>query len=496
MQFKYVSGSLASVEAHLLAVAVYTDGNRDAHFKQLDKALGGLLTERLEERGFKGGAGELVMVRVAGDAVPARAVAVIGAGDRAAMSSEALKDLAATAVKAAAPIAATTVAIAVPAGAGRDAAHVAHLLALGADLATYRFDKYRAEASRKPSTVKTTTIVGSAKPGAAISKALRAAGVVASAVMAARDFVNEPAAVMTPRRLADEARAIAKRHKNVSVKILTPAECQKLGMNMFLAVGQGSDEEVRLIHLTYSPAKRARKRIAFIGKGVTFDSGGYSLKPSSAMLDMKIDMAGSAAVIAAMDAIATLGSPHEVHAIAACAENLVSGRAYKLGDVLTAMNGKTVEINNTDAEGRLTLGDALTYAREKVKPDEMVDMATLTGACLVALGPNIAGVMSTDDKMCKAWLAAAERSGEEMWHLPLPPKLREQLKSPIADMKNTGGRSGGALTAGLFLREFVGDTPWVHVDIAGPASSAKDAGATPEGGTGYCVATIVEYSTR
>jgi leucyl aminopeptidase len=211
---------------------------------------------------------------------------------------------------------------------------------------------------------------------------------------------------------------------------------------------------------------------------------------------MKIDMAGAAAVLAAMDAIATLGCDAEVHAITAICENLVSGRAYKLGDVLTSMDGTTVEINNTDAEGRLTLGDAITYARAKVQPDEMFDFATLTGACMVALGPYTAGVMSDHERLAGNWLAAAARAGEEMWRLPLLPRLREQLKSPIADLRNTGDRYGGAITAGLFLKTFAKDTPWVHVDLAGPASGSGGRPSTPRGGTGFGVATIIEYLTR
>src|SRR5262249_2734965 len=211
----------------------------------------------------------------------------------------------------------------------------------------------------------------------------------------ARDLVNEPAAVITPVALAADAQAIAKRHKGaVTVTVLDAKKCAELGMGMFLAVGQGSDQEPRFIHMTYKPAKEPKKQDWFVRQGITFDSGGYSLKTSQSMEDMKVDMSGAAAVIAAMDAIAAIGALVEVHAVAACCENLVSGRAYKLGDVLTSMDGTTVEINNTDAEGRLTLGDAITYARTKIQPDEMFDFAMLTGACMVALGPCTAGVMS------------------------------------------------------------------------------------------------------
>jgi leucyl aminopeptidase len=197
-----------------------------------------------------------------------------------------------------------------------------------------------------------------------------------------------------------------------------------------------------------------------------------------------------------MDAIATLGSEYEIHVVTALCENLVSGRAYKLGDVLKSMDGTTVEINNTDAEGRLTLGDAITYTRTKIDPDEMFDFATLTGACMVALGPYTAGVMSDNEPLVKSWLATAERAGEDMWRLPLNNRLREQLKSSVADMRNTGDRFGGAITAGLFLKTFAKSTPWVHVDIAGPASTTSARPSQPKGGTGFAVASIVEYATR
>jgi leucyl aminopeptidase len=375
----------------------------------------------------------------------------------------------------------------------------------GLHLGTYRFNRYlTSEDGKRPHSLAKFGFLGDGKakkPSAAQARAFDTAvargRVIASAVNHARDLINEPAAAATPSALAADAQAIAKKHKgSVSVTVLDAKKCAELGMGMFLAVGQGSDQEPRFIHLTYKPAKKAKKRICLVGKGVTFDSGGYSLKPSNAMEDMKVDMSGAAAVISAMDAIATLGSDHEVHALAACCENLVSGRAYKLGDVLKSMDGTTVEINNTDAEGRLTLGDALTYARSKIQPDELFDFATLTGACIIALGPYTAGVMSEHEGLVRNWLSTADRTGEDMWRLPLNSRLREQLKSSIADMRNTGDRYGGAITAGLFLKTFAKDTPWVHVDIAGPASTSTPRPSQPKGGTGFAVATIVEYTTR
>jgi leucyl aminopeptidase len=281
---------------------------------------------------------------------------------------------------------------------------------------------------------------------------------------------------------------------HLELTVLGPKECRDRGMGLFLAVAQGSVEEPRFIHLAWKPAG-AKKRIVLVGKGVTFDSGGLSLKPNDAMLDMKTDMAGSAAVLSVMEAVARDRLPIEVHALAACTENMLSSTSYKLGDVLRSKAGKTVEINNTDAEGRLTMADALSYGLE-LSPTAIFDFATLTGACVVALGPHIAGVMSNDETLSTEWLAAARAAGEEMWPLPLPDRLIDQLKSDVADMKNTGERWGGALTAGLFLKEFVGETPWVHVDLAGPSSTDKENGHITKGGTGFGVATIFEYLRR
>jgi leucyl aminopeptidase len=266
-------------------------------------------------------------------------------------------------------------------------------------------------------------------------------------------------------------------------------------MGLYLAVAQGSVEEPRFIHLAWKPSGPARRRVVLVGKGVTFDSGGLSLKTNEGMLDMKTDMAGAAAALAATVAVGEEQLPIEVHALAACTENMPSGSSYKLGDVLTSMAGKTVEINNTDAEGRLTLADALTFGL-RLEPDVIIDLATLTGACVVALGPHIAGVMSNDEALAREWLGAASAAGEDMWRMPLPPRLVEQLKSEVADMRNTGERWGGALTAGLFLKEFVGDKPWVHVDLAGPSSADKENAHVSKGGTGFGVATLLAFLRR
>jgi leucyl aminopeptidase len=506
MDITQLSGAPLAAQVDLLAFTSFGDPNKDPVFKAVDKELGGALAEVAKAESFEGKTGQTLALHTLGK-LPARRVLFVGAGNRGDFTPPAIRDVAAAVAQTANRVGAVSVGFALPSLA------LLQLAVEGVHLGTYKFSRYlTSDESKRPTSLKNFGIFADPKgkkPTAAQLKTFAgtvARGTtVASAVNHARDLINEPAAVATPTHLAADAQAIAKKHKgHVSVTVLDAKKCAELGMGMFLAVGQGSDQEPRFIHMTYKPAQKqqsglrskAKKKLCFIGKGVTFDSGGYSLKPSNAMEDMKIDMSGAAAVISAMDAIATLGSDYEVHAVAACCENLVSGRAYKLGDVLKSMDGTTVEINNTDAEGRLTLGDAITYARTKIDPDEMFDFATLTGACMIALGPYTAGVMSENDSLVRSWLGAADRTGEDMWRLPLIPRLREQLKSPVADMRNTGDRYGGAITAGLFLKTFAKDTPWVHVDLAGPASTSSPRPSQPKGGTGFAVATIVEYATR
>jgi leucyl aminopeptidase len=346
---------------------------------------------------------------------------------------------------------------------------------------------------KRTSTLTEVQVVAAGADGATLQKGVARGEKIAHGIAQARDLANEQASHLTPIQLAAVAQELATKH-DLEVEILGPQECTELGMGCFLAVARGSDEEPRLIHLTYRPKGRTpRKRVALIGKSVTFDSGGLSLKTNEGMLEMKYDMGGGGTVISALGVLAGLDCPDEVHVICAATENMPSGKAYKLGDVLRSMAGKTVEINNTDAEGRLTLADAITFTRTRIKPDEIFDFATLTGAAIIALGMHIAPVMGNNPELVQRFLGAATQAGEEMWQLPLPERLLEGLKSEIADLKNTGERAGGAMTAGLFLKEFAGDTPWLHVDMAGPVSTSKESGHLSKGPTGFGVATIVEY---
>jgi leucyl aminopeptidase len=457
-----------------------------------DARLDGLLRRAAGEERFVGKPGQSLLAHTHG-ALPARRLALVGLGARAGDDdARALRNAAGIAVRIAGAVGAVRAALTWPAGnADANVAAVAE----GAWLGAYRFDRYLTsdDRNRAPSLTSLTLCPPSAVSPEVAAAELERARITARAVARARDLVNEPAGVLTPTRLATLATEWAEQ-AGLSVEVLDRAACAELGMGLYLAVAQGSQEEPRFIHLAWKPLG-ARRRLVLVGKGVTFDSGGLSLKTNEGMLDMKTDMAGAAAVLAATIAAGEEKLPIEVHALAACTENMPSGNSYKLGDVIRSLNGKTVEINNTDAEGRLTLADAMTFGL-RLRPDALLDFATLTGACMVALGPHIAGLMSNDDELAGAFLSAAEQSGEEMWRLPLPPRLGEQLKSEIADLKNTGERWGGALTAGLFLKEFAGDVPWAHVDIAGPSSANKEQGHVAKGGTGFGVASILKYLRR
>jgi leucyl aminopeptidase len=318
--------------------------------------------------------------------------------------------------------------------------------------------------------------------------------VFAQATWFARDLVNAPANEVHPTHLAQVATRLA-REAGLRVRVLGQPECGRLGMGAFLAVAAGSRQPPKFIHLTYAPRGRARRRVALIGKGITFDAGGLDLKTAEGMLRMKDDMSGAAAVLGVLRALPRLAPPVEVHGLIAATENMPSGSAFRPGDVLRAMNGTTIEVGNTDAEGRLTLADALCYARARVEPDEVVDLATLTGACVIALGPLCTGLFANDQGLADRLLRAADQAGERFWQLPLIDEYRENLKSEIADLNNVGPRGGGAITAGLFLREFAGDTPWAHLDIAGPAFTEKDLPLAPKGATGVAVRTLLTYLT-
>ena len=299
-----------------------------------------------------------------------------------------------------------------------------------------------------------------------------------------------------PERAISWARRAAEIAKEggLALRVLDRAECAKMGMGAYVGVAQGSEEPPKFIHLTYSPKGRARRRVVVIGKGITFDSGGLDLKTADGMLRMKDDMSGAAAVLGIFQALPRLKPPVEVHGLIAATENMPSGTAQRPGDIVRAMNGLTIEIGNTDAEGRLTLADALAYAVKHIKPDEMIDMATLTGAVVIALGQGVSGVMASDDALAARVLAAADGAGERMWRLPLHDEYKDGLKSDVADLNNISSQRGaGAIVAGLFMREFTGGVPWAHLDIAGTAFTERELPLGPKGATGVGVRTLLTY---
>ena len=361
----------------------------------------------------------------------------------------------------------------------------AQALAEGVHLGSYQFLKYKGDGNAS----KLTRVVVLGRTNAKVKAALARGTEVANAVRWARDLVNEPAGAKSPEEVADLARQIARR-SGLKVKVLTVDQMERARMGGVLGVGQGSEREPRFVRLAYEPAG-AKQTLALVGKGVVFDSGGLSIKTASGMETMKTDMSGGAAVIAAMSTLKALGVKTRVIGYIPLVENMPSGHAIRPGDVLKMRNGKTVEVLNTDAEGRLILADALALAVDE-KADAIVDIATLTGACMVALGDKVAGLMGSDDGWIDQVRDAAGRAGEPVWPLPLPDEYRKLIDSEIADVKNIGsGGYGGALTAGLFLKEFAGDVPWAHLDIAGPARASSDDGYITRGGTGFSVRTLI-----
>ncbi len=352
-------------------------------------------------------------------------------------------------------------------------------------LSDYEFNIYKTDSEMKQNVNKISIIFNED-----ITDILEFTDVEIQAVNFARNLINEPGSYMTPERLAK----IATQYDKIKTTVYDKGKVEKLGMGAFLAVGRGGKNEPKLIHLQYKPRKAAKK-IAIVGKGITFDSGGLDIKPASSMKNMHGDMAGAASVLAIFKALEILKPNIEVHGIIAACENMSGCDAYKPGDILTAMNGKTIEVDNTDAEGRLTLADALCFA-EKLEVDEIIDIATLTGACCVALGTVASGLFSNDKLLADRLKTSADVAGEYLWELPMYEEYFDDMKSDVADFKNSGGRYGGASSAALFLQKFVDKTSWAHIDIAGTSIISKDLKELRKGPTGVGIRTILTYITE
>lgn len=483
------NSSLNAFAAPLLAVPAFADeGARGAAFAALDVLAGGRLSAIANEEGFGFEPGKTLLVHTPD--LAARRVLVVGVGKASELDANELRRFASVAVEEAERRHLGALGMVVPGE--HDAAAAVYAMALGAAFGAYRYTEWLTDPKEVARYVDVATLVVSGGDVTVLEAARAKAVRVADAVCRARDLVNAPPVAMTPEKLADAAVAIAK-EEGLEVVVYDEAQINAMGMGLLAAVGVGSAAGPRLIHLTYRPdgADENTPQVALVGKGLTFDAGGYNIKPTGAIEDMKVDMAGAAAVLGAMKAIKAYDVKVVVHGIVPSAENLVSHNAYKPGDVIRSHNGKTVEIMNTDAEGRLILADALSYA-EKLGATKIVDLATLTGACMVALGPHTAGLFANDDGFRNSIETAAKSAGEDLWAMPLSKKLKGMLKSPIADMKNIGERWGGAITGALFLQEFVGKATWAHLDIAGPASTDKPEPGVPRGGTGYGILTLLE----
>ena len=365
-------------------------------------------------------------------------------------------------------------------------ADTAHAVVEGTALGVYRFGY---KSTKSDDRLTRVTLVGSTAAG--VRSAVERATAVVDGVTLARDLVNEPGGSLTPPKFANRVRRMA-RDRGLTIKVLDEAAIRRARLGGLLGVNRGSTQPPRFVELTYTPKERPRGTLALVGKGLTFDAGGLSIKTRQGMKDMKMDMGGAAAVVGAMSVLPAVAPHCRVRAYLPMTDNMLGGDATRPGDVLTLRNGKTIEVLDTDAEGRLVLADALSLASE-AKPDAIVDLATLTGACVVALGPRIAGLMGRDDGFLTQVEEASTRTGERVWRLPLPVDYRSMVDSSVADMKNIGGSYGGTLTAGLILSEFVADgIPWAHLDIAGPAFADGDDGEVVTGGTGFGVRLLVD----
>ncbi|OGL71607.1 hypothetical protein A3D69_01980 [Candidatus Uhrbacteria bacterium RIFCSPHIGHO2_02_FULL_54_11] len=490
-------GNLEEQECDLLIVNEFAKWTK---FGGATKAVDDKFDERLskiaKEEGFKAGRSETLLVRTF-DGFPAKRILLVGLGDQKEFSSQVVREVSATAYQAAKNLRANKI-VSILHGAGfgsLPAMECGRAQMEGLRLGAYEFVKLKKTPEEKPHEVKSWEIVTSNGNHARLAKrGMELGEIVAQGTIFARDLVNEPAMEMTPKNLTRVAEAVAKNSGgSVKVKLLMRDEMKKLGMGGVLGVAQGSDHGPVFVHMEYK-APKARKRVSIVGKAVTFDSGGLSLKPAEYMTHMKCDMAGAAAVLGIFSVLAELKPRVHVDGIFAAVENMPSGTAIRPGDVLKAMNGKTMEVLNTDAEGRLTLADALSYA-STLKPHYLVDLATLTGACMAALGEEISGLMGNDPDFNTKLMTTATQAGESLWSLPLEKRYRRLIDSKVADLQNVGGKYGGAITAGLFLQEFVSEgISWAHIDIAGPAFAQTPMNPyTQYGGTGAGVATMIEF---
>ena len=492
MQFNVKQGNIQDEAADMVVVNLFegvtTPGGATG---AVNAALDGALADVLAAGDFKGKLNS-TFVHYPRGKVGAKRVLVVGLGKSDKFGLDQARQAAATAAKKARELGAksfTTIVHGAGIG-GLNAQDAAQALAEGTLLGLYRFAEYKQADENGKEVEQVNVVTSDASQVAAIREGVRIGEAIAEGQIRARNLSNQPGNTATPSYLADQAKQIGEKY-GLKVTALSYDECKALGMGMFCGVAQGSEEPAKFIIMEHNADRSDLDTVMIIGKGITFDSGGISIKPTDGMWDMKHDMSGGAATIGAMQVVGALKIPLHVVGIVPATENMLSGKAFKPGDILRAMNGKTIEIQSTDAEGRLVLGDALCYAK-RFNPKGVIDMATLTGACVVALGNVAAGLLTNDQGLADKVKAAAEKTGEKVWQLPLWDEYNEQIKSTFADMRNTGGRPGGAITAAAIMKNFVDSYPWVHLDIAGTAWGTNESGYNTKGATGYGTRLCVE----
>lgn len=491
MEIRAVVGDIATIEADAIIVNHFT-GTRQlsGDTAVVDRALDGAISKLIKQGDIKGKLNELTLLHSLGK-LPADRIAITGLGKKQELTINKVRNAVAETCRYLRKKGVTSIASGAQ-GAGIKGINnesAAQAMTEGALLGLYTFRRYITKKENDFGEIKKLLIVGNEREKPLLERAISKGRIMAEAANWARDLVNEPSNYMTPTQMADAARQLAQKY-GLQVEVLDKEKIAELGMGGLLGVAQGSQQPPKFIILDYKGRDSNESDIALVGKGITFDSGGISIKPSEAMAEMKGDMAGGASVMATLIAIAQLKPKINVTALVPATENLPSGTALKPGDILTAMNGKTIEVLNTDAEGRLILADALSYAN-KLGAKSIVDVATLTGACMVALGRLCSGIFSNNQQLAEKVIAAGNETGEYAWQLPMFEDYREQLKSDIADIKNIGNRYGGAITAAKFLEEFVNKTPWLHLDIAGTYETDKEKGYLVKGATGIPVRTLV-----
>jgi len=490
MQFHVVSGNAVRAPSDCAVVGVYEGGVLATATRDLDRLLDGRLSALVKRGDFAGKLGETLLVLDLPKGAPARAL-LVGLGDKSALGRRQLRRAVTAALQAVIRTAtrSATLSVAGEAVGGLDAYARGRLVAELASLALYRIPDLKTTARPQPPVLESVTLpVADARSARAAERGVKHGAAIAVGVRQARDLANLPANVCTPTYLANAARSLGKRHRKLKVTVHGPAQIKRLKMGALLAVTRGSGEPAQLIVIEYRGARTGGSPLALIGKGITFDSGGISLKDPAGMDEMKFDMGGAASVLGALAAAAELALPINLVGIVAACENMPDGRAVKPGDIVTTMSGQTVEILNTDAEGRLILCDAITYSR-RFKPALVLDIATLTGACVVALGPHMSGIMTPHDRLAAQLLAASARADDGAWRLPLTEEYAEPLKSNFADFANVAGREGGAVIAAAFLGKFAQDLNWAHLDIAGTAY----VGGAQKSGTGRPVPLLVDF---